>query len=371
MSGTTATAAATTATATIATEVNAPSFTNQKWVLTERPNGVFDAKRDVDFVSEILPECREDEVIVETSTLSVDAFIRTMLDENAYHGSVKLGQTLPALGVGKIVAAGSKSGKKVGQKVFGMLGAQSHAAIPAKAANPTLPFVSERSSLGLFGFSTGLTAYAGIFYCCGPPKRGQTAVVTAAAGAVGSVAVQLAKITGARVIGIAGGAQKCAYLTEDLKLDGAIDYKSSDKTLEEQIEEMCPNGIDFIYDNVGGETLDALLNKINSNARIVICGAISQYSGNLNHGKVRGPSNYLKLAERNATMKGFTFMQYFMRLPFMMLGMWWYSAWGKVKMTEQVEQGIDSFAGALQKMFTGGHIGKLIVKVNSKKDKVA
>ena len=131
------------------------------------------------------------------------------------------------------------------------------------------------ASLGLMGLTTGLTAYTGVFYVTRRPRKGETVVVSGAAGAVGSVAAQLAKATGARVIGVAGGPKKCQYLAEELKLDGAVDYKKSEKSLEEQITATCPDGIDFIYDNVGGSILDQLLAKINPNGRVVICGAVS------------------------------------------------------------------------------------------------
>merc|ERR1712232_1468054 len=128
-------------------------------------------------------------------------------------------------------------------------------------------------------------------------------------------------------------------------------------------EETCPDGIDFIYDNVGGKILDNLLAKINPNGRVVICGAISQYSGKLNKGLVEGPSNYLKLAERGATMKGFNVIQYMSKILFMLFGMWWMHLRGKVRMNEHTEHGIESFPKALKKLFTGGHLGKMIVSV--------
>lgn len=352
--------------------MSADAVMNEKWVLSKRPNGLFQADTDVELVQESIPfsTVEKDEIIVETSMLSVDAFIRTMLDENAYHGSIPLGGTLGAIGYGRVVHAGPGSGVKPGRWVTGFMGAQTFAKV--KAAQTTgvirFPFMSQSASLGLMGLTTGLTAYTGVFHVCQKPKRGETVVVTAAAGAVGSVAAQLAKSTGARVVGIAGGQQKQAFLLNDLGLDGAVDYKSNDSTLEQQLEQTCPDGIDFIYDNVGGETLDSLLYRINPKARVVICGAVSQYSGNLNHGKVHGPSNYLKLAERGAEMKGFNVMQYMHMLPFTLFGMFWLYMRGKVAMKEQIENGIQSFPIAMQKMFGGGHIGKLLVNVQHKKE---
>eukprot|EP00562_Extubocellulus_spinifer_P029820 CAMPEP_0178705442 /NCGR_PEP_ID=MMETSP0699-20121125/14785_1 /TAXON_ID=265572 /ORGANISM="Extubocellulus spinifer, Strain CCMP396" /LENGTH=371 /DNA_ID=CAMNT_0020352995 /DNA_START=54 /DNA_END=1169 /DNA_ORIENTATION=+ len=342
--------------------------TNEKWVLTKRPNGMFSPENDVQLKSEtITPSNLEgDEILVQSTVLSCDAFIRTMLDEEAYHGVVPIGGTLPALGYGRVTAAGPDAKFKVGTMVSGMIGAQTFATVKSSEAfrMMTFPFMSPTASLGLMGLTSGLTAYTGVFYVCKRPRRGETVVVTGAAGAVGSIASQLAKSTGARVIGVAGGARKCSYLVDDLSLDGAINYKDADKSLDDQIEDLCPNGIDFIYDNVGGSILDSLLSKINPSGRVVICGAVSQYSGNLNKGKVEGPSNYLKLAERGAEMKGFNVMQYIYKVPFALCGMFYLYMRGKVEVTEHIEEGIKSFPFALQKMFTGGHIGKLLVEVN-------
>ena len=349
------------------------SFPNQKWTLKQRPHGMFKPETDVELIDEtIVPSvsCEDDEVIIETSVLSVDAFIRTMLDEEAYHGSVSLGGTVPAFGYGKVVYAGKKSKVKVGKEVAAMFGAQSYAKVKASETFPkfNFPFMSPTASLGLMSLTAGITAYAGVFYVCKKPKKGETVVVTGAAGAVGSVAAQLAKSTGARVVGIAGGEKKQSYLLDTLKLDGAVDYKKTDESLSDQIAKLCPNGIDFIYDNVGGSTLDVLLEKINPSGRVVICGAISQYSGNLNKGLVQGPSNYLKLAERGATMKGFNVMQYIMRMPLMWMGMFWMYMRGQVIMTEHIDTGIESFPHALLKLFTGGHTGKMLVDVKGGDD---
>jgi NADPH-dependent curcumin reductase len=349
------------------------SWTNHKWILVRRPTGIFHLD-DVKLVEEEMSCCENDEVIVEANVLSCDAFIRTMCDEEAYHGSISIGSPLPAIGYGTVVAAGPKAKFKIGSKVTGMIGAQTYTKDKSSAFFPyfKFPFMKLSDGLGLMGWTTGLTAYVGVHYVSRRPTRGETVVVTAAAGSVGSVASQLAKSTGARVIGVAGGAKKCKYLLEDLHLDGAIDYKRSDETFEQQLDLLCPNGIDFIYDNVGGAILDSLLNKINPKGRVIICGAISQYSGNLNgKGTVYGPSNYLKLAERGAEMKGFAVTQYFSKIPFAILNMFWLHIRGYVKMTEHIELGIASFPKALQNLFTGGHTGKTLVQVieDSRKEK--
>mmetsp|Transcript_2404 Transcript_2404/g.5566 ORF Transcript_2404/g.5566 Transcript_2404/m.5566 type:complete len:381 (-) Transcript_2404:207-1349(-) len=349
----------------------------RKWILKRRPKGIFDPDRDAELVTETeteTPELGDTEVLVEPQLLSVDAFLRTMMEERAYHGSLPIGSPIPAIGYGTVVRAGPGSGYAVGTTVHGMLAASDAVVVDSKhlIRSVKLPFLPRSSSLGLLGLTTGLTAYCGVF--CVPrraPRKGETVVVTGAAGAVGSIAVQLCKSTGARVIGVAGGPAKGRFLAETLGCDGVIDYKSVDRSLADQIADNCPDGIDFIYDNVGGGILNSLLFRINGGGRVVICGAISQYSGNLNNGTkedccgVEGPSNYLKLAERGAEMRGFNVMQYITRLPFMIVGMIYLWARGKVIMSEHVEEGIENFPRALQKLFTGETIGKTLVRVRS------
>jgi len=252
--------------------------------------------------------------------------------------------------------------------VLGMLGAQTVARVPAKGlqAAAALPGTRRTDALGRMGIS-GLTAWIGVTSVLGPPKKGQTVVVSAAAGAVGSLAAQIAKARGARVIGIAGGQAKCAYLRERLGLDGAIDYKSGSSSVGEQLDALAPDGVDFFFDNVGGRTLDAVLARLKLRARVVICGGISYYgTGDQNKGTVVGPSEYLKLAERGATMKGYNVMQYLPRkLPAFLCKMLYLIWRGRVVMDEQVENGIASFAKAMELMFAGGHTGKLLVNVSA------
>lgn len=372
--------AAASAAATSSPIMAAHNNLNRKWVLKRRPVGVFDPELDVELVVEDNANDDDDEalketqIVVEPQLLSIDAFLRTICDESAYHGSLPLGSTFPALGYGKVVRAGVQSGHTVGTTVAGMLGASDRCVVEGKQVMRSirLPFLRKSDSLGLVGLTSGLTAYCGVFYVPSKrPRKGETVVVTGAAGAVGSIAVQLCKSTGARVVSVAGGPRKGAYLRDTLGCDAVIDYKdTANRSLAEQIADTCPDGIDFIYDNVGGVTLDALLFKINPNARVVVCGAISQYSGNLHNGSkeegvcgAHGPSNYLKLAERGAEMRGFNVMQHITKLPFMLAGMMYFWARGKVVMTEHIEEGLEQFPHALQKLFTGGTIGKTLVRV--------
>ena len=348
----------------------APFFSheNRKWVLAKRPNGAFKAS-NLRLVIEDVDESSlgEGQILVQTDVLSVDAFIRTTLDEEAYHGSTPIGSVVTALGLGTVIASRSKKFKP-NDRVAGALGAQTlavlHADGPTAMCTKTgpLPGVPESAALGVLGLTTGMTAWVGVHAVAGPPKRGETVVVSAAAGAVGTCAAQFARNRGARVIGVAGGAEKQAFLLNDLRLAGAVDYKSRTESLGDQLDALAPDGIDFFFDNVGGQILDACLERMRPGGRIVICGGISQYQGNLNHGRVEGPSNYLKLAEKGCSMTGFNVIQKISLLPWMLLRIL-VACWrGNVKLREQVESGIEAFPLALEKMFSGGHIGKLLVK---------
>ncbi|VEU40263.1 unnamed protein product [Pseudo-nitzschia multistriata] len=353
---------------------HAHSNLNRKWTLKRRPTGVFDPALDAEFVEQTQsPELKDTEVLVEPQVLSVDAFLRTMMEEGAYHGNLPIGATIPALGYGTVVEAGPKASHKVGTRVAGMLAASDRVVVDSRAVvrSVNFPFLPPTAALGLLGLTCGLTAYCGVFYVASrPPRKGETVVVTGAAGAVGSIATQLARSTGARVVGVAGGPRKGAYLKDTLGCDAVIDYKSRKESLHDQIARACPEGIDFVYDNVGGEILNALLYRINPRGRVVVCGAISQYSGKLHNGTKNegccgadGPSNYLKLAERGAEMVGFNVMQHIRKLPFMLVGMFWLWARGKVVMHEHIEEGLEHFPHALQKLFTGENIGKTLVRV--------
>jgi NADPH-dependent curcumin reductase CurA len=203
--------------------------------------------------------------------------------------------------------------------------------------------------------TTGLTAYAGMVNV-GEVREGDTVVVSAAAGAVGTVACQIAKIAGARVIGIAGGPAKVEFLVDEIGCDAAIDYKAGD--VAKQLKELAPNGVNVFFDNVGGELLDTVLDQIAMGARVVICGAISQYN---DLASVRGPNLYLRLAERNASMRGFTVDHYAGEFATMEQNI---AAWmneGTLKLPEHIEQGIEQFPKALVMLLSGGHMGKLLV----------
>jgi NADPH-dependent curcumin reductase CurA len=223
----------------------------------------------------------------------------------------------------------------------------------AKVENPEIdPF----TQIAVLGVTTGLTAYFGI-YEVGQVKKDDVVLVSGAAGGVGALVCQLAKIKGAKVIGVAGGKEKCDVLVNEIGADAAIDYKKDN--LDEKIKEHASEGIDIFFDNVGGEILDAALDNIRDRARVVICGAISQYS---HHESVNGPSLYLRLAEKYSRMEGFTVMHFEDRYEEASKELLSLYEQGKLKIPYHIEDGIENFPLALQKLFTGGNTGKLMVK---------
>jgi NADPH-dependent curcumin reductase CurA len=362
-------------------------FRNQKWVLTRRPQGHFQADTDCQLLNERIDLSTQplvdDEVLIRVTSIGIDAFIRVMLNDvedahggkNRVHGGVNLGDVIPANAIGRVVQSGPQSTFVPGTMVTGLFGGQMYLKTRTKTTknstsnSPPLPMrvlsiprVPEHKFLSLFSIS-GITAYVGIHSVMRhPPRKGETVVVTAAAGGTGSIAAQLAKLKGSRVIGVTGGWDKCRFLTEDLGLDGAINYKDqSQESLRQQFEQHCPNGIDFLYDNVGGECLNEALHHIAKHGRAVVCGAIAGY----NDSQHQGPSNYIRLAEQSATMSGFVVLHY----PFSMLmgfvSLVWLYFRGKVDSYEQLyhEGGIHDFPKALQNLFHGRNIGKPIIQL--------
>jgi len=330
--------------------------TARKAVLTKRPDGQ-PVESDFRVLDVELPELKEGEALLKVEHLSIDAFIRTTLDgPDGLHGTMELDESpVMALGIGRVIDSRSDELNQ-GDAVFGPMGAQSHVICPAAALRKIDESeVPARTYLGALGMTTGLTAYAGMI-CCGKVEPGDTVVVSAAAGAVGSIACQLAKIAGARVIGIAGGDEKCEFLRSVIGCDDAVDYKSGD--LGEKLKALAPDGINVFFDNVGGDVLDAALDNIAKGARVVICGAISQYN-DMEH--VTGPKLYLRIPERNASMIGFTVDHYSDQFPRMEADIAGWIKEGKINLPEHVIEGIDNFPQALVTLMTGGHMGKLLV----------
>jgi len=329
--------------------------TAKKVLLKKRPEGE-PVESDFELVEAEMPDLNDGEVLLKVEHLSIDAFIRTTLDgPQGLHGTMDVDTPVMALGIGRVVDSRSPDLNQ-GDAVFGPMGAQTHVIWPANMLRKVDESeVPARTYLGALGMTTGLTAYAGMI-CCGDVKEGDTVVVSGAAGAVGTVACQLAKIAGARVIGIAGGEEKCKFLTDEIGCDAAADYKAGD--LNAKLKELCPDGINVFFDNVGGDVLDAALDNIAKEAHVVICGAISQYNDMEN---VTGPRLYLRIPERNARMIGFTVDHYADQFPKMESDIAGWIKEGKMKLPEHVMDGIESFPGAIIALMTGGHMGKLLV----------
>ena len=330
---------------------------NHQFRLAARPVGL-PKRTDWNYVEEPARQPGDDEVLVQTLYLSLDPAMRGWMNEGkSYIPPVGIGEVMRAGGVGKVIAS-RHAGFKEGDEVYGTLGIQEYATVPGKS----LTRVDSRLAplpvyLGTLGMP-GMTAYFGLLEV-GKPQPGQTVVVSGAAGAVGTVVGQIAKIKGCRVVGIAGGAQKCDYLVQQLGFDAAIDYKSQD--VKKALREHCPDGIDVYFDNVGGDILDAALTRITRHARIVICGAISQYNSTSG---VKGPSNYMSLLVNRASMTGMVVFDYADRYADAMREMAAWLAAGKLKTREDIVTGIETFPETLLKLFKGENLGKLVLKVS-------
>ena len=332
------------------------SYTNVRYLLSERPEGMPTAEAWTRDVEEVSPEVPDGQLLVKQHYVSLDPAMRGwMRNVRSYIPPVALGEVMRAGSVGKVVA--SRHPKfAVGQTVVGMGGVQQYALTDGKGWVAT-PLPDERmpKALGLFGM-TGFTAYFGLLEV-GRPEPGQTVLVSGGAGAVGSVVGQIAKIKGCRVVGIAGGEVKCRYLTEELGFDAAVDYRAPG-TLK-AIRTACPDGVDVYFDNVGGEILDYALACLAPHARVVICGAISQY----NERQLRGPSNYLSLLVNRATMQGFVVFDYAKRYREAAAAFEEWMAAGEIQGREEVVEGIDRFYEAFSRLFSGDKLGKMVLDV--------
>lgn len=299
------------------------------------------------------------QLLVRNRWLSVDPGMRGWITpKRSYMPPVQPGEVMRAFGVAEVVQSNAE-GFKVGDVITGFTGVQTLGLVDAQMVRKLdLRYASEQQYLSGLGM-TGYTAYFGLLDV-GKPQAGQTVVVSAAAGAVGSIVCQIAKIKGCRVVGIAGGEEKTQYLKETLGLDAVIDYKAGPIT--SALKAAAPQGIDVYFDNVGGDILDAVLMQINRHARIVVCGGISQY---LDIEQVRGPANYMQLIAQSATMQGFTMRDYMSRVPeaFMALAGW--NAKGEVKFRDHVLKGIESFPQAFDMLFSGANQGKLLIQLES------
>ena len=332
------------------------SNVNRKFTLAARPVG-YPKLSDFDIVTEPIPNPQDGEVLVRTNYLSVDPYMRGRMNDRAsYAPNVQIGEAMVGTVVGEVVASKSPD-FQVGDIATGGLGWQEYGVSDGgnlRKVDPTFAPIS--TALGILGMP-GLTAYFGLLDV-GKPKHGDTVLISGAAGATGSVAGQIAKLKGCRVIGIAGGPEKCNWLTETAKFDAAIDYKN--ENVGERLTALCPDGVDVYFDNVGGEILDEVLMHLALNARIIVCGAISQYN---NPDDMYGVKNYVSLIIRRATAQGFLILDYLDRA---VEGLLCLNKWiedGKIIQEIDMQHGFDNIPKTLTRLFTGENLGKQLLKV--------
>ena len=333
---------------------------NRQWRLTRRPEGAIQ-DGDLELVETPLSDDVPDgHVLIRTVYLSLDPTNRIwMSDRDQYLPPVEVGAVMRGSSIG-VVEVSRDARLAPGTLVApGLGGWQDYDIVPGKQVRPlpAIPGVPATAYLSALG-STGLTAYFGMLEI-GAPKEGETVVVSAAAGAVGSVASQLAKLKGARVIGIAGGRDKCRWLTDELGLDGAIDYKHDD--VGAALDRLCPNGIDVNFENVGGPIMDAVLARMNNFARMPLCGLISGYNAD---GPTPGPKDFSLLLMRRIRVQGFIVLDYLSRAGPAQRELAQWVGEGKIKYKVHVEQGLENAVSALRRLFTGEHDGKLLVQVS-------
>jgi NADPH-dependent curcumin reductase CurA len=330
---------------------------NRQFKLAKRPVGMV-KREDFNFVTEPAGEPGPGEVLVKVLYLSLDPAMRGWMNEGkSYVPPVGIGEVMRAGGAGRVIKSNDPKFKE-GEHVVGITGVQEYAVLKAKGLTAVdaklAPLPVYLGTLGM----PGMTAYFGLLDV-GSFKPGDTVVVSGAAGAVGQVVGQVAKLKGAgKVVGIAGGPDKCRFAVEKLGFDACIDYKGG--KLKEELKSACPKGVDLYFDNVGGEILDVVLTQLAMHARIVICGAISQYN---NTTPVKGPSNYLSLLVNRARMQGMVVFDYAARYGEAAREMGGWLAAGKMQSREDVVEGLETFPDTLLKLFRGENFGKLVLKV--------
>ncbi|HKX44206.1 MAG TPA: NADP-dependent oxidoreductase [Burkholderiaceae bacterium] len=338
------------------------ALTNQQIRLAARPNGL-PTRADWQFTTEPVAEPADGGVLVKTLALSLDPAMRGWMNEGkSYIPPVGIGEVMRAGGIGRVVASKNPA-FAVGDVVSCTPGVQAYSVVAADQIKRTglfkvdLRLGSATQWLNVLGMP-GMTAYFGLMDV-GLPQAGETVVVSGAAGAVGQTVGQLAKVKGCRVVGIAGGPAKCDWVVKELGFDACVDYKAGN--LKDALREHCPKGIDIYFDNVGGEILDTVLTRLARKARIVICGAISQYN---NLAAVQGPKNYMSLLVNRARMEGMVVFDYTDRFPVAVQELAGYLKDGRMKSKEDVVGGgIDAFPETLLKLFNGENFGKLVLEV--------
>ena len=334
------------------------SLRNRQWVLRQRPQGLIQ-DGDLELTETPVPDLKDSEVLVRTIYLSLDPTNRTwMNDSQGYLPPVGLGEVMRGLTLGVVEQSKSERFKE-GDIVTPLSGGWADYAVvheqglrPVHRA-PGMPLTANLSVLGM----TGLTAYFGVTDVL-KAKAGETLVISAAAGAVGSIAGQVAKQRGAHVIGIAGGPDKCRWLTEELGFDAAIDYKNED--VGEALDRLAPNGVDLNFENVGGDIMIAVWNRLNVHARMAVCGLISSYNAT----RMPPSPNFSRIITHRLNVQGFLVLDYAPRAREMVEEMGPWLADGRIKWKVHVDDGLEGAVTSLNRLFTGDHDGKLLVRVS-------
>ena len=326
--------------------------TSRRITLASRPQSQVEAS---DFGTDELelPPLADGQILVNVEYLSIDPTIRGWLSYDTYLPKIGIGEVIRSAGAGEVIESRNER-FPVGTRVFGMPGWQTHAVLDGGVVIPE--GVTYEQALSVFGV-TGLTAYVGL-EDIGKPQPGETVVVSGAAGGVGSIAGQIAKIMGARVVGLAGSPEKCRWVVDELGFDECIDYRA--ESIAAGMRRTCPNGIDVYFDNVGGDTLNEVLARINNHARIVLCGAISQYDSGQ---PVPGPANIINAVSRRALLKGFIILDHMDRAgeAAQVMGGWLRE--GKLVSRTYVLEGLESAPAALLDLFSGANVGKTLVRL--------
>ncbi len=333
---------------------------NRQILLRRRPTGLVQPD-DTELITSPAPEPAEGEALVRTTYVGIDAAARTWLDgQPGYLPPVELGDVIRAAGIGEVVASRCDA-YAVGDIVTTLTGFQEYVIVRDDLFTTPVPEqgpekIDQLAVMSVYG-PTGATAYFGMTGI-GRPQPGETVVVSAAAGATGSVAGQIAKIAGARVVGIAGGPEKCRAVVEDFGFDACIDYREGG--LPAALKTHCPRGVDVYFDNVGGPILNAVLGRLAHKARVVLCGVISSYLT----GEHPGPANYVSLLAKSALMQGFNALEEWSRFDEAFAALHQWELDGRLKHRQTIFEGIESCVDALNGLFTGANIGKMLVRLS-------
>ena len=331
------------------------TLSNRQILLRRRPNGLL-SPEDTELVTTAAPVPADGEALLRTTYIGLDAAARTWLnDQPGYLPPVALGEVIRAAGIGEVVESRCDA-YRVGDLVTTLTGFQEYSIIRDDVFSTVIPGETDQVAIMSVYGSSGATAYFGMTDI-GRPQPGETVVVSAAAGATGSVAGQVAKIAGARVIGIAGGPEKCRAVVEDFGFDACIDYKNDD--LAAALKQHCPKGVNVYFDNVGGPILNAVLGRLAPKARVVLCGVISSYLT----GEHPGPVNYVNLLAKTASMQGFNALEMWNRFDEAFADLRRWERDGSLRHRETIFEGLESCVDALNGLFTGANIGKMLVKI--------